>query len=208
MDVYSQAADGASPPRVELAAPGTQFPLALTPDGTRLLVSQNFADIGMVTLGQPDRLEPLLYGPADQGLPDVSADGRWIAYESNESGSQTEIFARPFPHVTAGRTKISVDGGRYPLFSPDGREIYYLEPDGDMMAAAVTFAPSLEVGSVRKLFTWRKPHTGGVPYSVSPLDGRFLVPEPFEGERETPVQIISVVLNWFSELTGPAPTNP
>jgi serine/threonine-protein kinase len=204
MDVYSQAADGASPPRVELAAPGTQFPATVAPDGT-LLVSQLFSDISLVPLGQTSRMEPLLHSDAQEALPDVSADGRWLVYESNESGSQFEIFVRPYPDVSGGRTKVSIDGGRYPMFSPDDREIYYVEADGDLMAVPVTLSPSLEVGSAKKLFTGRKWDTGARNYDVSPIDGRFFTVNAPESEEA--MTLVSVILNWTPELDRIAPAN-
>ena len=174
--MYSQAADGATEARVELAAPGYQIPMSLTPDGKQLVVFENFKDVGLVTLGQPDRVEPLLHSKAEERSPRVSPDGRWIAYESNESGTQIEIFVRPFPDTSGGREKISVDGGRYPVWGRDGRELYYVTLDGDMMAASISLSPSLKLGPVTKLFRWRQPppQVTGIPYDVSPLDGRFL----------------------------------
>src|SRR5688572_9180374 len=99
MDVYSQAADGASMDRVEFAGPGTQFSIFFTPDGARLLLG-NGKELSMLNLARPDRLEPLLHGEfvALNGV--VSPDGNWLAYQSNESGDRSEIFLRPFPNVS------------------------------------------------------------------------------------------------------------
>ena len=71
-----------------------------------------------------------------------------------------------------------------------------------MLAVPVALSPSLKLGPATKLFGWQKPPTGrsGLPYDVSPLDGRFIVTEREEGDRAGPTQV-SVVLNWFSELT-------
>ena len=57
----------------------------------------------------------------------LSPDGHWILYESDESGKQFEIFVRPFPNVDATREKVSVNGGRYPRWSPKGSELYYVD---------------------------------------------------------------------------------
>ena len=132
----------------------------------------------------------------------VSPDGRWLVYESDESGRQFEIFVRPFPDVTAGREKISVDGGRYPVWDSAGNRIYYVNLDGGMMAASLRLSPTFNVGDVTKLFDWQKPPAGrsARPYDISPIDRRFIVTEPLDAGRQGPTQV-SVVLNWVSELS-------
>jgi serine/threonine protein kinase len=202
-DVYSQAADGASPARAELAAPGAQMPVGLTPDGTRILVVEDFKSLGMIDLSRPHSIEPLLRGNFNYWLAAVSPDGKWLAYESDESGYQFEIFVRPFSDLKARREKISVDGGRYPLWGPKGSgELYYVDLNGAMMAASVSLSPTLAVGSVKKLFDWEKPSRGvsGRPYDVSPVDGRFLVTKSVLPTSSGGIDV-SVVLNWQHELT-------
>ena len=201
-DIYSQAAEGATGPRLELKVPGMQAPSGFSRDGKQMVVYNLFRDLAISTLGQPDHLEPLLVTDADERLGVVSPDGRWLAYESDESGKQFEIFVRPFPNVTAGREKISVDGGRYPLWDPKGKRIYYVNLDGGMMAASLTLSPTLKVGEVTKLFDWQKPPAGrsARPYDISPIDGRFIVTEPIDAARQGPTQV-SIILNWVSELS-------
>jgi eukaryotic-like serine/threonine-protein kinase len=205
-DIYSQLADGASGDRLEYAAPGFQAPEGATPDGTRLLVYERFNDLSLLTLGQRDRIVPLLQSKADEALPDLSPDGRWMAYESLESGTQFEVFVRPFPDVNGSREKVSVNGGRYPRWAPKGNEIHYVNLDGGMMAASISFSPSPRIGSITKLFDWHKPPTArtGRPYDVSPIDGRFLTTEVAESAPRGPTHV-SVVLNWVDELTRLVP---
>jgi serine/threonine protein kinase len=113
-----------------------------------------------------------------------SPDSRWIAYESNESG-RDEIYVRPFvppgaPAPVTAQWQISVDGGIYPLWAPDGREIYYLNRAGAMMAAPVTIKGSLFTpGAPARLFPTRILRGGvdtgqGRQYDATP-DGRFLI---------------------------------
>jgi serine/threonine protein kinase len=199
-DVYSQAADGASGERLEYAAPDFQAPSGVTPDGRLLLIYERFNDLSLLRFGER-KPEPLLHSSADEAVPDLSPDGRWMAYESDESGGQFEVFLRPFPDVNSGREKISVNGGRFPRWSPKGNEIHYLTPDGEMMAASITFSPNPTVGSITKLFDWIKPtpRRAGTPYDVSPLDGRFLMAQPVTRIAGGPTHV-SVVLNWTDEL--------
>ena len=208
-DVYSQAADGATAARVEFAGPGTQMTGSFTPDGNRLLLVEDFKDIRMLNLAQPDRLEPVLHSEFNEILGVVSPDGNWIAYESDESGGRMEIFLRPFPNVSGRREKVSIDGGRFPLWGrKDSGELFYVDLTGGMMAASVELSPSLSLGRVTKLFDFARPPRGpaGMVYDVSPVDGRFLVTERATAGSNGLINI-SVVLNWFEELKRLVPTN-
>jgi eukaryotic-like serine/threonine-protein kinase len=200
-DVYSQAASGGSDATLEFAGPEFQVPSAVTPNGRQLIVLERFRDLSLLDFARPNHLEPLLHSGFDERLAEVSPDGRWIAYESNESGNQFEIVVRPFPNVQERREVISVGGGRYPRWGPkDSNELYYLRPDGAMMAAPVRFSPVLQLGAARKLFDWRQPSAtvSGRPYDVAP-DGRFLVGTPTEPDADGPTQI-SMILNWLESV--------
>ena len=90
-----------------------------------------------------------------------------MAYESDESGKQFEIFLRPFPNVSERREKVSTDGGRFPLWGPKGSgELFYVDLNGNMMAASVKLSPSLSLGGVTKLFEWEKPRRGPAGMAV------------------------------------------
>lgn len=202
-EIYSQAADGATAARVEYAGPGTQITGSFVPDGSGLLVYEDFSDTKLLRLGQPERLEPVLASPDfDQRVAVVSPDGRLIAYESDESGAQFEVFVRPYPNVDERREKVSLDGGRYPVWGPPGsNELHYLAQDGGMMAVTVTADPELALGRPVKLFDWAPPQDGrsGTHYDVSPLDGRFLMIRPL-GARPEESTYVSVILNWLGTL--------
>jgi serine/threonine-protein kinase len=205
-DVYSQAANGASSARLEFAGPEMQAPNAVTPDGTRLIVLDRFKNLTVLDFAKPDRLEPLLQGNFDARLGQVSPDGRWIAYESNESGNQFEIVLRSFPNVQERRETISINGGRFPRWGPRGSdELYYVGLDGAMMAASVGLSPGLALGPAKKLFDWQKPPQGrsGLLYDVAP-DGRFLMTRATSSDPERRTHV-SVVLNWLARLRDPLP---
>jgi hypothetical protein len=207
-DIYSRAADGATAERLEFSGPGAQIPNAFTPDGTRLLVNENFKSLNILSLARPDRVEPLLQSQGNHWLGGVSPDGHWLAYESDEGGKQIEIFLRPFPDISGRREKVSIDGGRYPAWGRKGTgELFYVDLNGGMMAAAVQLSPSLRLGRVTKLFDWQKPPRGvsGMPYDISPIDGRFLAAKSASRNPNAPVDI-SIVLNWFTELRQRVPT--
>ena len=172
-----------------------------------MLVGENFKDLSLLNLARPDRLEPLLHGEFATLLGVVSPDGNWIAYESNESGDRFEVFLRPFPNVSGRREKVSIDGGRFPLWGPKGSsELFYVDLSGGVMAASVKLTPRLTLGGVTKLFNWEKPPSGrsGRRYDISPIDGRFLMTKSATTASNGQISI-SVVLNWFEELRERAP---
>jgi len=171
-----------------------------------MILYENFRNLKVLNFAQPDRLETLLVGDFDDRLGTVSPDGHWIAYESDESGGEIEIFLRPFPDVDARREKISIAGGRYPTWGRPGTdELFYVGLDGAMMAASIQLSPNLVLGRVTKLFDWVPPVPGrsGSPYDISPIDGRFLMLKPAATDAGS--TDLSVVLNWFNELRAQAP---
>ena len=157
-------------------------------------------DAGFVNLADPSEPEWLLNSPYDELNVALSPDGTWIAYESNESGDQKEIYLRPFPNVDAGRERVSDGGGIHALDPRGGGELYYRNAAGDMVAVTVDTSSDLVLSSPRRLFpTNNYDGSGGWSYDVSPIDGRFLMEQaqenPASGEVTT-----WVTLNWMEEL--------
>ena len=199
--VYSQPADGSSDATAVSASTESQLPVSRTPDGTRLVVNENFQDLTVLDLAT-SKTQLLLHTEYEHGPSDVSPDGNWIAYESVESNGQFEVFLRPFPDVAAQREKVSINGGRHPLWGPPGSgELYYVTTLGEVMAVAVEFVPSLRLGAQTKIFDLQSPprYRSARPYDISPLDGRFLVMRPVVAAADERTEI-SVVLDWFGEL--------
>jgi len=124
-----------------------------------------------------------------------SPDGRWVAYQSNESG-RFEIYVAPFPGP-GGKWQISTAGGQGPGWRRDGNEIFYLAPDNKMMTAAVNGkSASFDVGAVKPLFQTRA--TGRNSRYAVPADAqRFLINTAPEQTASAP---ITVVLNWAAGL--------
>ncbi len=92
------------------------------------------------------RVTPLIAPPSSEQNADLSPDAQWVAYESNESG-QTEVYVRPFPNVEEGRWLVSRDGGTRPLWSRDGRELFYLGAPGRVMAVPIQPGPTFVYGN-------------------------------------------------------------
>ena len=97
-DVYSQAADGATEARVEFAGPGSQMTTSLTPDGTRLLVVDDFKDLNMLNLARPDRVEPLLHGQFNElAWGWCRRTGTGLPTNRTNRGTRWKFFCVPFP---------------------------------------------------------------------------------------------------------------
>jgi serine/threonine-protein kinase len=134
---------------------------------------------------------------------EISPDGRWLAYESNESG-QFEVFVRPFPDVDAGRWQISTSGGTQPLWARTGEELFYLAPGGSLMRVRVDRGASWSASTPAKLFDERYYHGGGPgsgtgrTYDIS-LDGRRFVMIKLGESRDAAPGLV-VVQNWVEEL--------
>ena len=162
--------------------------------------------MAVLTLEEPARIQPLIHTEHREGNADVSPDGRWVAYQSDESG-RNEIYIRSFPIVDQRKELVSRDGGTQPLWGPAGSgELFYRALDGSMKAVSVRFTPDLIVGTTTDLFANRSYSTtaaGAWTYDVSPRDGRFLMLKEQESGGASP---INVVVNWFDELTRLVPT--
>ena len=108
----------------------------------------------------------------------VSADGHWVAYNSEESG-QLEIYVATFPDF-AGKRQVSVAGGVQPHWRRDGRELFFMTLGGQVMSVAIRTIPTLEIDTPKPLFTTNLvPTWGWSQYSVTPDGQRFLVMESF-----------------------------
>ena len=144
-DLYRKAADGTGEAERLTEQQQLLVPSSLSPDGSVLVYRTGGTsgnDLGLTELDGHE-LRPLLADDFDELNGEVSPDGRFLAYQSNESGRH-EIYVRPFPEVDARRWPISTAGGTEPLWSRDGSELFYRAGDS-LMAVAVraepTFAP-------------------------------------------------------------------
>jgi eukaryotic-like serine/threonine-protein kinase len=121
-----------------------------------------------------------------------SPDGKWIAYTSDESG-RLEIYVQPYP-ATGAKWQVSRDGGRRAKWRRDGREIYWLDEDGTLMAAEVSIGQTLQPGNAAALFETGIKNI--IEHFAVTADGeRFLLPMPPETEGARPV---TVVWNWLA----------
>jgi Tol biopolymer transport system component len=202
--LYWQAADGTGAAELLADVLGGQ-PSSFSPDGTRLLFGPE--DVGVLTIDGPRRMEPLLKGARNA---EMSPDGRWLAYQSSESG-RDEIYVRPFPNVNGGKWQVSADGGTRPLWARDGRELFYYTAARGMIAVPIRAGPTFAAGTAAGVFggpAFSVP-TDARTYDVSADGRRFLMIKqaPASGERAAaPLQLV-VVQHWTEELKRLVPNN-
>jgi Tol biopolymer transport system component len=145
------------------------------------------------------------------GYPTFSADGRWLAYETNVTG-RAEVYVRPFP-AGAPETRISTAGGQSPVWSADGSKLYYRSVDPatmerTVMEVDITTEPAFTRSRPRELF--RADYGGTVPirsWDLTPDDERFVMLGDREELEPEPVERIEIVLNWFEELKRLVPVD-
>src|SRR5262249_20754605 len=180
--IFWQPPDGNGPPELLAARPGIPAPYAFSKDDRQLIFREDSLETGldlmMLSLDASRKVKPLLQTPSNELNAEISPDGRWLAYESDESGAH-EIYVRPFPDVNTGRWQVSTAGGRAPQWSRDGRELFFLGLDGAMMAARVETTKVFVSDAPTRLFEHRN-YVGGAnsigrTYDVAPDGRRFLM---------------------------------
>ena len=209
--LFWQAADGTGVMQ-QLSSTGqdTRTPFSFSPDGHDLVVTETnpktLADVLRLHLNGSSEAEPLLHTAANETWGEISPVGHWMAYYSDESG-RGEVYVRPYPKVDGGRWLISTDGGTRPVWSRNGRELFYTDYNSAMMVATVQTSPVFSACKPIKLFDQTIATLGaGTPtYDVSP-DGRFLLIKPGPVSDRNPSPTITVVVNWTEELKQRVPT--
>jgi serine/threonine-protein kinase len=214
-NLFVQAADGTGSATRVAESTGQQSPSWMTADGTRLVFDEltptRQRDLRLLTLTPTPHVEPLLETRFEERNGIVSPDGRWLAYESNSSG-RLEINVRPFPNVGDGQWQVSNAGGVQPLWARNGRELFYLAPEGALMSVPVDpRGTTWSAGTATTLVAGHY-YTGlnvfaPRQYDVSPDGQRFLMIKEGGGTdlAVAPPQII-VVQHFDEELKRLVPT--
>jgi len=212
-DLYWRAADGTGEVEKLASSPGRGLlAWSWSGDGKNLLSwewipSPMQSDVVLFSMEGDRKRKPLLYANYWESQPRISPDGAWMAYTSTESG-KIEIYIRPFPDAGKGKWQVSSNGGDSPLWSSDGRELFYHSGDA-AMAVPVETDKQFKYGTPTVLFRRyiaRPSAPGFALWDISPDGKRFLMlkeakPTTIEGPRK-----INVVVNWIEELKQKVPT--
>jgi serine/threonine protein kinase len=205
-NLYLQPADGSgAAERLTNSNDTRQAASTFSRDGQFLAFTQTnsvtASDIWVMRMSDHSA-QAFLQTPANEGAPQFSPDGHWLAYSSNESGKM-EVYVQPYPGP-GGKWQISVSGGAEPVWNPNGRELFF-RSGNKMMAVDVSTQGTFTPGKPRMLFEGPYLQTNvALPnYSVSPDGERFLMTKDTEPDRAKTQ--INVVLNWFEEVKRRAP---
>jgi len=196
--LYTMPADGSAGPRRTVESQWPVWEASWSRDGRyvayRVITDADGRDIRYRERG--DSTERIFLATEfGEWNPKISPGGRWLAYVSDESG-RDEVYVRPFPGP-GGRWLISRDGGREPLWSHEGDEIFYRSPDGNLVRAAVTAGETFSVGQRTVLFSAEDYSTNPnhTSYDISPDGQRFLMVRRTGGSPD-----LIFVQNWLTEV--------
>lgn len=203
LNLYIKRADGSGPEERLAESEISQIPQTFSPDGKSVIYHMmsptNGLDIWTIPLEGERTPEPLINTKFNECTPMFSPDGRWLAYSSDSSG-QFEVFIRPYPGP--GETKpVSTEGGLQPLWSPEGRRLFYRDLNGSrVMSVSFSSDPELRIGQPELLFEgeYSSAIRYGRGYDLAPDGSRFLMikmlPLPPASTQ------FNIITNWFEEL--------
>jgi serine/threonine-protein kinase len=195
--MFRRPADGRDAEEKLLVNDRGQIPNSISPDGKTLAFVEfdpvSGADIW--TMGVDPITPARVFAKTNfaESNPVFSPDGRWIVYQSNESG-RFEVFVRSFPD-SSQVYRVSIEGGINPKWSPSGRELIFRGLDNKMMSATVATAPTMQVGRPKALFDARTYENN---FEVSPDGQRLLMMPQFTGDNTA--RQINLVQNFLAEL--------
>jgi Tol biopolymer transport system component len=202
-ELWTKRADGSGQAVLQFHDKRNTYGARWSPDGKWLVfvtgtASSGAGDIVGIRPGVDTVAVPLVASKFTEIAPAISPDGRWLAYSSNESG-QYEIYVVPFPNTAAAKWAVSTNGGTEPLWSHSGKELFYRDGAGNLVAVEVQSTPTFSLGRSTALFPAAAFFSffAAPEYAVAPDDRRFLMIRRATGSA--PDELI-VVDNWFEEL--------
>jgi serine/threonine-protein kinase len=207
--VFLRAADGTGNAVKLIHDREDASPQSLSRDGKQLIyrgaTDKTARDLMLLPIDPPGPARPLIQTEFTEDNGQVSPDGRWIAYETNDSG-QRQVFVRPFPDVDTAKVPVSSGGGSFAKWSRDGRELFYVGVVDGRQTLVSSSVPVVAAGAkftsgkARTLFSMSTYLIGATQTYDVALDGRrlLMIKEPVE--TPPPPPSITVVTHWFEEL--------
>jgi serine/threonine-protein kinase len=204
-------ADGSSPAQRLTESKNLQVPYSFSPDSKRLSFVEvppgSGADIWTLPIDwsdpenpKPGKPEQFLVTKANESRPMFSPDGRWLAYFSGESLGTGEIFVRPFPGP-GGVWQISNGGGDWPVWSRDGKQLFWQAPNGALMVAGYTVAGNTFIAEKQRVWSVKTRYVGtNREWDLAPDGKRILVMDPQRAETAAPPTHVTLLLNYFDEV--------
>jgi Tol biopolymer transport system component len=208
--IYRKAANGSGDEQLLTESDYLSMPMSWSPDGKNLVYyigdPKTSQDLWNLPLEGDKKPSPIVQTPFDENHGQVSPDGKWIAFNSTESGVQ-QVYVKRFPSGS-GKWQASTTGGLFSRWRRDGRELFFIDqPDeGRMMSVDVKVTgDAIQFGPPRALFDSGYVNinhpANWIAYDVSPDGQRFLIPRPAaavsDSKNGSP---ITVVLNWTAAL--------
>jgi serine/threonine-protein kinase len=202
-NAWIQRADGSAEAESLLAHPSQVDEVEWLPDGRRAVVRYGSGGVDgnrnlfLLVQGAATEPTPLVASRHEEFGADVSPDGRWFAYVSNESG-RNEIYVRRLDDPGAGKSQVSIDGASEPLWAHNGRELFFRSNRGEMMVADVSLGDTFSARPPRMLFSTASmaQDLNHRAYDISADDQRFVM----INNTMNDVGELVLVLNWFTEL--------
>ncbi|HZI95476.1 MAG TPA: protein kinase [Patescibacteria group bacterium] len=202
-DLYMKASSGVTGETLLLSSNANKFANDWSADGRYIVYENNDPntgnDIWILPMTGDRKPKPYLQTKFNETHSQISPDGHWIVFASDESG-RSEVYVQTFPSP-GGKFQISTEGGDQPSWKRDGREIYYISQDNKLTAVTVNPGSSFEAGTPKVLFNARIPYSGltgsRIRYCASPDGQRFLLDSIPEQSAASPMRVI---MNWAALL--------
>jgi serine/threonine-protein kinase len=208
-DLWRQPSDGTGAPELLLDREESILEVDRPPDESMFVLRLGGAagvtgirDLVGLRVGDSITI-PLAAEPYDEKAAALSPDGRWLAYESTETG-RDEIYVRPFPNVNGGKWQVSAQGGINPRWSGRGGELFYIDGTGRMIVATYAASAGFEVRERRSLFSATELNVSAGPnytsWDVAGDGSRFLMIQAGGGGDEDVANEFVLVQNWLTEV--------
>ncbi len=198
-NVYQKATSGTAPDELLDKAPHIKAPIDWSRDGRYIIEGasdpKTKTDVWVLPLFGDRKAFPYLQTEFNDFDGKLSPNGQWLAYASDET-KQFDIYVQTFP-AHKGKWQVSTSGGSFPLWSRDGKELYFIGPDRKLMAVEIKAGDTFEAGTPKPLFDSHFGRIAEFPWYDVTKDGRFLIPAEVEQVGSVP---ITVVLNWTAGL--------